>query len=275
MSVERSDSRYIRSLARGLEMLKIVSQHGPITLSEAAEISGLPYPTVARMLTTLHMEKYIDRQDTTKRYNVTALVRSLAHGFQDENRLVEVARPHLVELTQEVHWPALVATPLADQMVMRDSTHTLTSRTLHHYYPGFTVPMIDSAVGQAWLAFCSSEARQQRLETIEAEADEELTHMIEIAKKDIKFGEIRQAGYAVRERNTFSAPAGKNSVIAAPIFRDDVPIGALALVYFASTHSLREAIDLYADTVMETARKIGNELTAVTDQGLPKSQGQP
>jgi IclR family mhp operon transcriptional activator len=122
--------------------------------------------------------------------------------------------------------------------------------------------MIDSAVGQAWLAFCSPEVRQQRLETIEDEADEELAHMIEIAKADIKFGDIREAGYAVRERNTFSAPAGKNSVIAAPIFRNDEPIGALALVYFASTHSLKEAVGLYAETVMETARKIGNELSA-------------
>ena len=261
MPVEKTDSRYIRSLGRGLEMLQIVSQHGPITLSEAADISGLPYPTVARMLTTLHIEKYIDRQERTKRYSVTALVRSLAHGFQDDNKLVEVARPHLVALTQENHWPALIATPLADQMVMRDSTHTLTSRTLHHYYPGFTVPMIDSAVGQAWLAFCSAEERQQRLEEIEAQADDDMDHLIEIAKKDEKFAEIREAGYAVRERNTFSAPAGKNSVIAAPIFRGDTPIGALALVYFASTHNLQEAVDLYADVVMEKAKMIGNEIT--------------
>ncbi len=261
MPVEKSDSRYIRSLARGLEMLQIVSQHGPITLSEAAEISGLPYPTVARMLTTLHIEKYIERQESTKRYHVTALVRSLAHGFQDENRLAEIARPHLVELTQEIHWPVLIATPLADQMVVRDSTHTLTSMTLHHYYPGFTFPMIDSAAGQAWLAFCSPETRKQRLEEIEAQADEELAHMIEIAKKDVKFREIRKAGFAVRERNTFTAPVGKNSVISAPIFRGDHPIGALALVYFASTHNLQEAIELYADIVMETAKKIGNELT--------------
>ena len=261
MAVEKSDSRYIRSLARGLEMLQIVSQHGPITLSEAADKSGLPYPTVARMLTTLHAEKYIDRQESTKCYSVTALVRSLAHGFQDDNKLVEVARPHLVELTQENHWPALIATPLADQMVMRDSTHTLTSRTLHHYYPGFTVPMIDSAVGQVWLAFCSPEERQQRLEEIEAQTDHDMGHLFEIAKKDEKFAEIRETGYAVRERNTFSVPAGKNSVIAAPIFRGDQPIGALALVYFASTHSLQEAIDLYAQTVTETAKKIGDELT--------------
>ena len=261
MTVEESDSRYIRSLARGLEMLKIVSQHGPITLSEATKISGLPYPTVARMLTTLHKEKYIDRQESTKRFSVTSLVGSLAHGFQDENRLVEIARPHLVKVTQEIHWPVLIATPLADQMVVRDSTHTLTSMTLHHYYPGFNFPMIDSAAGQAWLAFCSPETRERRLEEIEAHAEQEFAHMVDIAKNGVKFSEIREAGFAVRERNTFTTPVGKNSVIAAPIFRGDQPIGALALVYFASAHTLQEAVDLYAKIVVETAETIGNELS--------------
>lgn len=262
MPVDKYDSRYIRSLGRGLEILQIVSQHGPITLGEVAEISGLPYPTVARMLTTLHIEKYIDRQESTKRYSVTALVRSLAHGFQDEDELVEIARPLLVELTKKFHWPVLVATPLADQMVVRYSTHTLTSMTLHHYYPGFTFPIIDSAGGQAWLAFNSPEERQQRLEEIASQADDDMRHLIELAKRDVKFSEIREAGFAVRERNTYTAPVGKNSVIAAPIFCGEHPIGALSLVYFASTHNLSEAVELYADVVMEAAQMISNELTA-------------
>ena len=262
MSEESRDTRYIRSLVRGLELLKVVSQYGPIKTNEAAIRCGLPYPTAVRILSTLETENYVYREEGTKRYGVTALVGSLAHGFQSENKLVEIARPHLVKVTQEIHWPVLIATPLADQMVVRDSTHTLTSMTLHHYYPGFNFPMIDSAAGQAWLAFCSPETRERRLEEIEAQAEQEFAHMIDITKSGAKFSEIREAGFAVRERNTFTAPAGKNSVIAAPIFRGDQPIGALALVYFASAHTLQEAVDLYAKLVMDTAETIGNELSA-------------
>lgn len=39
-------------------------------------------------------------------------------------------------------------------MVIRDSTHAMTSQTFTKYFPGFAMPVADCASGKVHLAFC-------------------------------------------------------------------------------------------------------------------------
>lgn len=259
----------IRSIGRGLEVLRIVSLHGPMNLKQITRVSKLPYPTVARIAATLQAERYLEREYDSKRYRVTELVQSISHGFQNDSRMVKVARPYLVEMTQSLDWPVLIATQLGDSMVVRDSTHSLTSLTLHHYFPGFTFPMIDSAAGRAYLAFCSDEKRDHNFKVLETMRGDDMSHAINLAQDTKDFDAIRKAGFATRERNSFTSPPGKNSSIAVPIFDGTKICGAIALVFFAAAMSMDEAIKRYSEKIMETAENIGDDMTATS---IPSSK---
>ncbi|NJL18513.1 MAG: helix-turn-helix domain-containing protein [Nitrospira sp.] len=85
----------IRSASRTLLILQIVNQSSGLTMMEIAERSGLPYPTVRRIVLTLLHDQFLEHADDAKRYRPTALVTSLSHGFRDHSILVSTARPHL------------------------------------------------------------------------------------------------------------------------------------------------------------------------------------
>lgn len=246
--------------------MRAISVSGALTMAEIARETGLPYPTVSRIVATLVSEKYIERELGRKRFRVTGLVQSLAHGFQESGHLVRVGRPHLVSLTNELGWVTLLATPLGGRMIIRDSTHILTSLTFEHYYPGFTFPILDSASGRAFFAYCTPEERQACLRGIAAIEGSEADHAITLAQDDEDFVRIRQRGYATRSRNAFTNPPGKNSTIAVPVIVDGEILATLGLVFFASAMPMEVAEERYAHRLKKVALKMGEELAVQEPQ---------
>ena len=116
-----------------------------LSLMDIARAVDLPYPTAFRIIQTLIHEGLIECEPTRKHYRVTELVQSLSLGYQDGGKLVSAARPHIVELTRRFSWPVSVVTHVGQSMVVRDSTHTLTSLTFFNYSPGYLMRPNDRA----------------------------------------------------------------------------------------------------------------------------------
>ena len=76
----------IRSLSRGIAVLQAVNRGGTISMMEIARTSNVPYPTACRIVQTLMHEGLIEREPSRKHYRPTALVQTLAHGFQGHGR---------------------------------------------------------------------------------------------------------------------------------------------------------------------------------------------
>jgi IclR family transcriptional regulator, mhp operon transcriptional activator len=197
----------------------------------------IPYPTACRVIETLIKEGMVEREPARKRYRATALVRTLSVGFQDEDDLVAVARPHIVALCNRHGWPISVATRVGHSMMVRDSTHKLTSLTLANYSPGYTLPIIECSTGKAYLAFCGDEERAAILS-----------------------GQIRSAGYATQARNSYTAVPGKTSSIAVPIRKGDQIRGSLALIFFAAAMPMARAEAMFVDDLRATAEAITVDL---------------
>ena len=251
----------IRALGRGLSVLRAVSMGHAVTTAEVARETKLPYPTVCRILSTLCDEGYIEREPARKRYRVTETVLGLSYGYQSDSKVVAIARPHLVEATSQLKWPFVLSTRSGTSMVVRDSTHSLTSLTLNSYYPGFAFPILDSAAGRAYLAGSDEQQRADCLDAIELTEGEGEHHAVALARRAGYFSEMEQSGLAWRERNTFTEPVGRNSAIASPIFMEGRAIGALALVFFASAMTIQDAVDQYGNTIVRRARAISEELS--------------
>jgi IclR family mhp operon transcriptional activator len=259
----------IRSISRCISVLQAINRAGDLSLMEIAKRAKVPYPTACRIVQTLLHEKLIEREPTRKHYRPTALIQSLSNGFQLRSELVAVARQHIVSLTKQHGWPVTVATRVGQSMVIRDSTHALSSMTFNIYYPGYTLPILESAAGKAYLAFADDDEREMIIREIrEGGAPTDYLTMRMLESGDL-LEDIRKAGYAVKGRNKFTENPGKTSSIARPIFGPDGVVGSIVLIFFSSTMKLDAAVAKYDDDLRRTAALISRDLMSA---GMPEKR---
>lgn len=250
----------IRAIGRGLRVLQAINRGGSITMMQICRQAEIPYPTACRVIETLIKEGMVQREPARKRYRATALVRTLSVGFQEEDALVAIARPHIVALCNRHGWPISVATRVGHSMMVRDSTHKLTSLTLANYSPGYTLPIIECSTGKAYLAFCGEEERSAilaGLKRLDGPA-EKLAGLL--LHDDTMLSAIRARGYATQARNSYTAVPGKTSSIAVPLIKDDRIRGSLALIFFAAAMPMARAEGLFVDDLRATAQAIAADL---------------
>lgn len=257
----------IRAISRGLSVLQAINRGHSISMMEISKTSKVPYPTASRIVQTLLHEGMIEREPSRKRYRSTALVQSLASGFQDEDQLVAIARPHIVALCEKLLWPISLTSRVGPHMMVRDSTHTMTSLTLTNYYPGFTLPLMECSTGQVYMGFCGDGDREHILDGLK-QIDGSAERMAALLlANDSLLKQIRSHGYATFARNLYTDTPGKTSSIAVPLFKDGQVAGAIALIFFAVAMTMDKAIDQFVDPLKATAAAISAELSTQQGQG--------
>lgn len=252
----------IRAISRGVSILQAVNRSGSISLMQMSRQTSIPYPTVCRIVHTLLHEGLIEKEPDRKRYRPTILVQSLASGYQDDSRLVKAARPHIVALCKRVAWPISIATRVGNKMMVRDSTHSLTSLTLSNYFPGYTLPLAECSTGKVYLAYCSREERESIRAgfCVSEDAPDKLGLLL--TQNDAMVDAIRRQGYATQVRNVYNATPGRTSSIAVPIMSDGAIVGAMALIFFAAGMKMQEAEQRYVPELIATGRAISADLDA-------------
>ena len=250
----------IRSITRSIAALRAINRHGSLSMMEIAKAAAVPYPTACRIVQTLLYEGLIEQEPARKRYRPTALVQTLATGFQNDDELVRVARPHIVALTKRVGWPVSIAVRVGRNMMLRDSTHANSSLTFERYYPGFTLPILDSASGKVSMAFAPDEDREMILRFMRVSQEIDLNYLA-TAEISLDVERIRADGYAVQGRNHFNLTPGKTSSIAVPIFKNGYFEAAMTMVFFVAAMKLNTALENYLSDLKDTAAQISHELS--------------
>lgn len=250
----------IRAIARCIAVLQAINRGSGLTLTEIAHSAAIPHPTATRIIKTLIDEGLIEQEPARKRYRPTALVQTLSCGFQNHDRLVVAARPHIMRLTQQFDWPVSLATRVGQAMVVRDSTSTITSLTFNNYYPGWQVPLLPSASGRAYFAYAPADEQAELLKQYRTSGQ----GIDSLTLRDFESGDavrkIREQGYAAVARNHYSANPGKTSSIAVPLFEGERLVGSLALIFFASAMSMTDAIQRLLPPLRDTAAAISRDL---------------
>lgn len=250
----------IRSITRSIAALKAINRHGSLSMMEIAKASQVPYPTACRIVQTLLYEGLIEQEPSRKRYRATAMVQTLATGFQHDDELVRIARPHIVGLTKRLGWPISIAIRVGREMMLRDSTHSNSSLTFEHYYPGFTLPILDSASGKVSMAYAPDDEREMILRFMRVSQDIDLNYLA-TAEVSLDVERIRAEGYAVQGRNHFNLTPGKTTSISVPIFRNGHFEAAMTMVFFVAAMRLTQALELYMDDLKGTAAAISHDLS--------------
>jgi IclR family mhp operon transcriptional activator len=265
--------RLVRALMRGLDALKALNEHNGATVTEIAVATKLPRTTTYRILETLCVAGYAIRNPSDDRYHLTIQARALSEGFDDEAWITEIAKPLIHNLCREVVWPISVATIYGTSMLVRETTDKESPLALDRYSAGFRVPILASASGQCYLAFCSDEQREILLELLAKS-----THpTAAIARNRKKVNEIleqvQKHGYATAIRNPFTREPGKTSSFAVPITSKGRILACLTLRYFNSAMTISEALNRYLPRVKHTADMIGEAFAGATLPTMADASG--
>ena len=251
-----SSTRPIRALLRGLEVLHVLNQHNGATVSEVAAAIDLPRTTTYRILETLCVAGYAYRASSDDRYRLTIMVRGLSDGFDDEAWITQIARPYIYDLCRELVWPVAVATLSGSSMLVRQTTDHQSPLAVEKRGPGFRVPILGSASGIGYLAFCSTEQRDSLLDILARSKREEDKPARNRKRVYESLLETRKRGYAIYRRKRRISDELSFSV---PIFAEDRLLAALSIRFASTAIPEADAIQRFVPKLRTIAQRIGDD----------------
>ena len=190
----------INALERGLDVLRKLDERHGQSLAELHAATGIPKPSLLRILDTLEASGFAWRAIGDGRYRRRfALI--LRPSLADELLAIgEIAAPFLEALRRKVIWPSDVLVFRDFRMELVETSRRQSTLGVAMYPLGYRVEMFLSAPGRAWLAFCSDAERETVL------ADAALHPPMLQRSRDLLRGgladildETRRLGYASRD----------------------------------------------------------------------------
>lgn len=253
-----STYRPVQSAVRALKVLTLLNRHNNAGLAELCRMSGMPKPSLVRLLETLIADGYVERDPVSGLYRVAARAGGLSGGFHGGPLLVEAGRELCIELTRRLKWPVSIA--VLDGTAMFGFFSTVPDSPVAPYRPMFSKPrgLLDSALGRAYLAFCPAAERQiltRMLKCELAESSEEIDAQVEeIVRK------ARHFGFA--SRDAIASPL-KNASIALPLRFDNRVLGTVGITYFGSAIRRSDILEKIVSPLRETTERIEQNIARI------------
>lgn len=258
----------IRALERGLEVLRLLSQHEGRSLQQLHEACGLPKPTLLRILHTLEQAGLAWRAiyDGYWRRGVSLQVDE--RPSERALRLAEIAAPHLAALQRKALWPSDLLIYNDYTMELAESSRRLSGLAINSRYRiGFRVDLFLSAPGRAWLAWCSAAERDAALAhyrehpPASTRSAQVLRHELDAILED-----TRRRGFAVRDAGFGGAQVDMSEfddgldAIAVPILTPAGVRGCINLVWPRRYGLRAKVVEAHLEDLRATAQAIADSL---------------
>lgn len=195
MTAEKSGHGGVQSLQRAFELLeRLADTGGEASLSELAALSGLPMPTIHRLIRTLVSLGYV-RQNSDRRYALGA--RLIRLGENASLQFGTWARPLLAELVDEIGETANLAVLERDEVVYVAQVPSRHSMRMFTEVGRRLLPH-GTGVGKAILAHLPTDEVRALLNRTGMPAYTEHTH-VDVDTFLEHLAEIAEQGYALDE----------------------------------------------------------------------------
>lgn len=245
----------IRSLARGLAVLRTMNRAQRWSLHQLHGELGLPKTTLFRILEALQHAGYVHADIARGQYSLTAKVRELSAGYTEQSRIVAAGSAIALRVTREViKWPLAIGVRDGDALVVGYSTMPYSPLAVHATTIGHRLSLATSAMGLAYLAHCSAVEREQLLAMLRSEGDAALP--LDTAGLRARLAQVAQDGHAVRRPGS----AGESATLAVPIRHRGEAIAALGMTTFGRTMSAR-LVQQHLPVLLATAEEIAAAYT--------------
>lgn len=218
----------IEPVGRSFAIMEALSRRPRGTVAVLADETDLPRPTVVRLLKTLVELGYATRISREAGYRLTDKVLGLAQGIRFVDHLIDVAAPHMSRFTRRYGWPLYLGTISDRAITIRHSTAVESPMSFERSALQRRSPLLSSALGRAWLAFCSAEERRSVLRHLGVKPD---------AKLAAAFARIRCDGYSF----TVLPRSGRLQGIGVAIRDGERVMGCLSMRFIRSAMIEEEA----------------------------------
>jgi IclR family mhp operon transcriptional activator len=248
----------VEAAVRTLRLLELLNREPVTTVALLHAATGIPKPSIVRLLQTLESEGYVDRGGAPGYYRLTSKVRSLASGFHGDPMTVEIIAPLLEDLTATIKWPAALAMPDNGAVIVRYSTIASSPLSLRHSTINMRLSLVSRALGLAYLAFCEAEERSTLLQVLLQSGDPEDALVHDLPALDEMLEAIRRRGYALRHPKVRPI----SNTLAVPVLDARRVVGSIGITWFASTMPQEEAVRRYLGPLMHVAAQARMALAA-------------
>ena len=284
-------AREIEALRRGLAVLDLLGQTGPLGLSEAARRAGLPKASALRVLATLAAAGHARQRLSDGRWEACARPARRA-GAADgaTSQLAQAAGPVLDRLCAEVLWPSDIGMFERGAIRVLETSRRRSPFVINRDVMGTRIHVMFSAMGRAILAGQDDAGRARMIAALRREGDaRDRAACTEAAVARI-VAETRARGHAVREPGYFvTAPGeGRVSAVALPVMAGGAPVAAVNLCWLSGAIGAGPggagAIGVGpgagpggagsgGDTVLLRLRRAAEEIAAALAEGDPGAPG--
>ena len=184
------------SIIKGLNLLQLIPELGhDATAKNIQESTGMPRPTIYRLLNTLEQEGFVERSPTSGEYVLGTQIIKLGQRAVSRSNLRERVRSLMHLISKDTGETVHLGVPYGCHMTFIDKVESAEAVRMASYI-GMPVPMHSTSVGKAYLAALDEEAREQYLAQIRLEAVTERTLTDRGALRD-ELLRTRQRGYAI------------------------------------------------------------------------------
>lgn len=221
----------VQSVLRALDVLEELNRHGTTSIAELHRATGLPKPTLVRLLETLVFAGYASSGDRLGGYQVTSEVAKLSAGFHGSPLVVEAARPFALDLTRRLRWPVSVAVLEGCTMAVRFSTVPDSNVSPFHAPVGMRLSLVARGLGRAYLAWCPAAEREILLRMLAKlpEGEDNPPNLIAAVRGVLRT--VRRLGYA--ERDPGAEPRNSNT-LALPIRAEGRVLATIGIGFYRS-----------------------------------------
>lgn len=252
----------VRAVERAIDVLQALNRRPLSTLHDLHCDTGLPKPSIVRLLRTLESKGIATQSASYGTYQLLGRVKSLSSGFHHDPLVVEIAEEIMIDFTRREGWPLALALFELNAMVVRASTIPYTSLSLLHSSLNNRLSMIGHAIGRAFLAFSSPSEQQILIEMLKHSGDPEDRAAHDPAAMARIIDPVRERGYATRD--PLIEP--RSITVAVPVRDNGRVVASLGLTWIRAAMTLQEGLDRYLPQLFAIAETISQELAARTPQ---------
>jgi len=255
--------RSVRSLSRGLALIRELNVTGPSSVQQLAIRTGLNRTTCYRLLQTLQQDGFVVFDEDNSCFGLTAQVRMLSEGVSTRDLSSQAALPPMFALLEEVSWPSDFAVFELGAMVIRESTHAFSPFSIHRSMVGRGRSLVRSSLGRAILSAASPGLRREMLEIAATFVPEDAAIARDASFVDHIVSQTKKAGYASSVGESEQGISG----IALAIGGVGPVLGSLNIVFFSSAMTPEIAANRYLSSMKKAVEDIERRwLTASADR---------
>ena len=249
----------VEAVQRAFEVLRVVNHLRIASINGIYAETGMPKPTIVRMLETLMAEGYVARDNMCGGYRVTHHVNELTAGYEGISQIIELSRPPAIDLTNRIKWPIGLGIIDGDAISIQFWTGAISPWAHTNTVLGLRPDLQTSAMGRAYLAFCPDEELEKHLAMFRADQARDFDETAE-RRFRLLLQRARADGYATRDPRT---KPYRTSTLAMPLHEGTRVRAAISISFFKTAIPVTALEERIIAPMRETCARIEREFALI------------